>query len=386
MPPGEGASRTAAEFWDEHHKLEVPRDYWTCHPIINEYVNSIIAPNSGSILEWFAKTFSEEIPFERGVSIGCGTGAADRQAIQAGICRHIDGFDISPASIGAAAQEAAKAGLDSVVQYEVADVNSLSLPEGRYDFALCVGSLHHVEKIEHLFNELRTKLKPGSYLFINEYVGPVRLQWTRKQLGILNLIWEIMPPEFRKPGPLSPVDEEELRRVDPSEAVRSEEIIPLLYKHFRIVNHTEYGGSFLMPFWSQGVVPEQFLDNPGVERQVIAKLLCVIDTLLLEERILPSCYAQIVARNEDPGADPQPVEALYGDDRKRWTTLWLPTALEGATTQIRHDYMEPVGVRDRGLVMKALYVLKDGGPLELVKAVLRYARKALSRVEERQVP
>jgi len=109
-----------------------------------------------------------------------------------------------------------------------------------------------------------------------------------------------MPSKYRKAGPLAAVDKEDLIRVDPSEACRSSEIVPLLYKHFEIVDYIEYGGSFLMPFWSQGIVPDIFLDNPNQEKQLIIKLLCVIEELIREEGILPNCYAQIVARNNPP--------------------------------------------------------------------------------------
>lgn len=278
-------AKITAEFWDKHHKLEVSRDYWTSHPIINEYVNSIIAPHSSNILEWLVKNYSEMTPFERGISIGCGTGAADRQAIQAGLCCCIDGIDISQASIKAAKQEAQKAGLSDRLHYSVLNLNSLSLPRGYYDFALCVGSLHHVENLEHLFNELKAGLKPGAFILINEYVGPSRLQWTEKQIEILNRIWEILPQEYRKPGPLLSINKEELIRVNPSEAVRSSEIVPLLYDNFEVVAHIEYGGSFLMPFWSQGLIPDVFLEKPSLEKQVIIKLLYLIISLM-------SCFSR----------------------------------------------------------------------------------------------
>lgn len=353
--------KTVAEFWNQHYKLEVPKDYWTCHPIINEYVNTIIAPESSNILEWFARNFTKDKPFDRGLSLGCGTGAADRQAIQAGLCLFIEGIDISQASIEVARQEALKAGMGNLLQYRVSDLNSIKLPEGRYDFALCVGSLHHIEKLEHIFNELKTALKPGAYMLINEYVGPSRLQWTEKQLDILNRVWEIMPPEFRKAGPLSAVNKEELIKVDPSEAVRSSYIVPLLYEHFEVAAHIEYGGSFLMPFWSQGVVPDVFLEKPSIERQVIVKLLCIIDELIIEEKVLPSCYIQIVARNNPPANSRPSSNYLKNNNRKRWTGLWL--SLSGGNKK-----------RSYGLIKKGFYVLKTEGFHSLLRAVFRYLK------------
>jgi len=364
MVSDEKKSKTVADFWDQHHKLEIPKGYWTCHPIINEYVNSIIAPDSSNILEWFAKNFAKGATFKRGLSLGCGTGAADRQAIQAGLCRFIDGIDISQSSIEAAKKEAFKAGISDRLQYSVSNLNSIKLPRGYYDFALCVGSLHHIENLEHIFNEIRTSLKPNAYVFINEYVGPSRLQWTEKQLDILNRVWEIMPLEYRKAGPIFPVNKEELSKVDPSEAVRSAEIIPLIYNTFEVVAHIEYGGSFLMPFWNQGIIPDIFLDNPNIDKQVIVKLLCVIDELVRGENILPSCYVQIVAQNSPPKSGRPVCLSRLNNNCRRWIDFWM---------------YSPAYKKKRNfeLVRKAFYVFRNEGFIPLFRAVLRYLKKFL---------
>lgn len=355
----DGILEVIRNFWDQHHKLEVSTGYWTCHPIINEYVNSLIAHDSSNIMEWFAKRFSDYIPFERGISLGCGTGAAERQAIEAGLCNFMDAFDISPASVKAAKQEASKAGLDSKLQYHTTDLNSIELEKGHYDFALCIGSLHHVENLEHLFKELRGSLRAGGFLFINEYVGPSRLQWTEKQLRIVNKVWEIFPPEYRKPGPLISVDAEELSRADPSEAVRSSEIISLLNQYFEVIEQVEYGGSFLMPFWHQGLIPDGFLYNSARDKQVTIKLLCLIDEIMREEAILPNCYVQIVLRNNPPGHANASRSVQKHNDRRRWTDLWL----------------EPNEMESAGLLKKAFLILRKEGFAPLMKATIRYIRK-----------
>jgi SAM-dependent methyltransferase len=290
-------NKAVADYWDSNCSIEISKGYWTCHPIINEYVNAIIAPGAANILEWFKKRYAATEPLERGLSLGCGTGAAERQAIETGLCRYMDGVDISPASIETARREAEKANLKENLHYMVMDLNSLDLPARYYDFALYVGSLHHIDNLEYMFDGLKKWLKPNAYIFINEYVGPSRLQWTEKQLSIINKVWEIVPTEYKKAGPIQAVDREELIRTDPSEAARSTEIIPLLYRHFEVVEHIDYGGGFLVPFWSQVINPDVFLNSPDIDKQIIIKLLCFLDQLILEEKILPSCYAQIVAKN-----------------------------------------------------------------------------------------
>jgi len=51
------------------------------------------------------------------------------------------------------------------------DINSLKLPEATYDFALFVGSLHHIENLEYIFNELKKGLKPNSLFLLMNMLG-----------------------------------------------------------------------------------------------------------------------------------------------------------------------------------------------------------------------
>lgn len=99
--------KRVAERWDNTEWAHgVPRGYWAHHPLIDRYINSSIMPNDESIMHWFAHNFLADGPRERAISIGCGLGAGDRQALLAGVCRYLDGFDISPASIEVARRNA----------------------------------------------------------------------------------------------------------------------------------------------------------------------------------------------------------------------------------------------------------------------------------------
>jgi hypothetical protein len=138
----------------------------------------------------------------------------------------------------------------------------------------------------------------------------------------------------------------------------------LLYNNFEIVEHIDYGGSFLMPFWSQGIVPDVFLEKPSQEKQVIIKLLCFIDELLLEEKILPSCYAQFVAKNNPPTINRPTTINLQNNSRNRWTEFWLDSS---------YQYRET----SPNLFKKGFYVLKTQGFVPLLKAVLRYLKRKL---------
>jgi SAM-dependent methyltransferase len=116
-----------------------------------------------------------------------------------------------------------------------------------------VSSIHHVEKLEHLFAQVRDALRPGGYFFLDEYIRPTKFQWTNEQLRVMNEQLDTLPESLKRsvsePGTYKTrVIRKTIAYVneaDPSEAVRSAEIVPLLSRYFQILELNGYGGSML---------------------------------------------------------------------------------------------------------------------------------------------
>ena len=58
------------------------------------------------------------------------------------------------------------------------DLNAEGLPEDLYDTVRTSGSMHHIENLDFCFRNIRRSLKPGGLLWLNDYVGPNRFQWS----------------------------------------------------------------------------------------------------------------------------------------------------------------------------------------------------------------
>ena len=356
-------SERVAARWDQSEWAEgVPKDYWGYHPLINDYINATIMPGAHSMLDWFQQRFLPAGPCQRALSIGCGAGRGDRQALLANACHFLEGFDISPGSIAIARREAEKMGLSERLHYWVTDANTLQLEKGRYDLALAFGALHHIEALEPLCAQLRQALKPDSYIFVNEYVGPARFQWTAEQLDIINRVLALIPARWRRAEQVKPPAIAEMIAADPSEAVRSDEIITILCQNFEVVDYCDYGGGLLMPLWTWGVLPDVFLKDNQVDKQVIIKLLILLDELLAEHQLVSSNYVQLVLRNRRPPAGQAVARRLsyQSPDRHKWSQRWLP-----GTSFTK--YREP---RHR----KAWRILRHQGPRALIREAVAYWR------------
>lgn len=228
----------ASAFWDrEVHELRLVT--WMAHPQFRFYINERV---SGSIHQWPFDWFVASLKgrrFRRALSIGCGTGTMERHLIRLDVCDRVDALDASLGSLAVARQEAKRAGYASRIHYFASDFNNPVLPKNRYDLVICHESLHHVLRLEKLYDALLRAMTRDAVMYIEEYIGPSRFEWTDELIAPQRAVFETVGARVR--DTLSyPIEIE-----DPSEAVRSSAIVPLLRQGFEVVHDRPYGGGLL---------------------------------------------------------------------------------------------------------------------------------------------
>ena len=131
--------------------------------------------------------------------MGCGKGAAEIQL--AGMCRFesLPGLDLSPQSVLAANDAAAKAGHPEVT-FAKANVLEYDLPSNAFDVVFAWSSLHHFKNIDRVLARLADTLKPDGFLVVNEFVGPDRFQWTPRQISEANRMLQTILVRYRTRG------------------------------------------------------------------------------------------------------------------------------------------------------------------------------------------
>ena len=301
-PAGPPGTEGVADFWGhEVRRYRAPEAKpfsWLHHPMVAAYKNRRVTGDPDQ--EWFSWVKREFAPagLPRGLSLGCGLGVVERKAIGAGLCRRVDAFDISPEAVrGAAAL--AREGEYPHTHYFVADLNQFALAPARWDIAFATMSLHHVSNLEDLFSEVARALKPGGLFVVDEYVGPSRFQFGERQLSYINAVLAALPRRLRQ-GPAGTekglfhgLDPEEVAAKDPSEAIRSEEILPTLERDFETLAKADYGGN-LLQFLLSDIVGN--FDPEREEDRTVMELLLLFEETLNEEGVLPSDFAVVVAR------------------------------------------------------------------------------------------
>jgi SAM-dependent methyltransferase len=291
-------------FWAESPSLQELRLIsWMEHPRVQRYINS--RTTGDPTLTWFPYVNQKYIPFPLGhaLSLGCGKGGLERHAFSLGTVETFDAIDISSGSINEARSAAQRLGLSSKVNYIVANLNELRLGPQEFDAVFASMSIHHVEALESLCAQVCLSLRDGGYFICNEYIGPSRFQLPADRLQLINELLPILPIRYRRiirDGkvtsdiktvhhnlPLAWFDEN-----DPSEAVRSADIMPIMRKYFHIVEYRPYGGGILH-FLLENIVGN-FQDGQD-EDDAWLDILTYIEQLLEERALIDSDFALIVA-------------------------------------------------------------------------------------------
>src|SRR5664279_1216763 len=289
-----------SEFWGDE-KSEVRKHNWLEHPVARAFINFRVSgdPEVGVAEHWRRTYLSSPAPLA--LSVGCGFGGFERDAFRMGLAERFEAIDISSNAVEQAKTYAAEAGLSDRISYSAVDLEREALPENRYDAIFGISSIHHVKDLEGLFRQCHRALKPGGLFFLEEYIGPSRFQTDPNTLQMINDLLRFLPERYRRSvyldgrpretyenPPLSWFEEN-----DPSESVRSDEIVPVLGQLFDIVEYRPYGGALLHMLLSG--TAGNF--DPTVDSDVaLLRVMALAEIWMEKAGALRSDFAAIVAK------------------------------------------------------------------------------------------
>ena len=255
-------------YWDDIHHHTDTSEIWMAHPLVRAAINRRI---TGDPTVWPLPALLQGRHFATGVSIGSGTGGLERSL--AGIVDDVTGIDASEAVL----EEARRLGPD--IRYVAADAREF-LRGKTFEAIFFHQSLHHFDRLDELMAIVREALAPNGMLYIDEYIGPSRDEWTWTKLFGPNLVYRMLPRGTRRARLVrAPVNYE-----DPTEAVASSEIVHAIGRHFRIALRRNYGGHLLALLY------------PNMQRNAPRFNQALTQLIATEERTLDdSFYAVVIA-------------------------------------------------------------------------------------------
>ncbi len=322
---------------------------WQQLEAVQRRINAKISgdPQCDWIAHLKATALAGRAPVAECLSLCCYEGAVERALAAQDIFQHCVAYDVSEGALRRARELAEQAGYGHI-EYVQQDINAMVLPDQHYDLVVARAALHHVSALEHVTGQIHRGLKPDGILVVNDYVGPTRFEYSDRHIQICNAALKLLPARFRRsvswqrigrvgPGAkrtsmawlklawlklrngtlfeaiLRRLQHASLRRQggdciketvpkivgsemavdDPTEAVRSAEILPILQERFEIVERRPYGGTLLRPLLDDLAGNFETDDPVAVE---LLEMLFEIEDALLDAGELDSDFVYLVAR------------------------------------------------------------------------------------------
>jgi 2-polyprenyl-3-methyl-5-hydroxy-6-metoxy-1,4-benzoquinol methylase len=336
----------------EFHGKNKQVAWWEAGPEIHNYKNRKVSGNPD--VNWtqytLNKYFNAKLPLARCVSLGCGGGGLERQLASLGAFQHCDAYDVSEGAIRLARERADQLGIKNIT-YHIADINELALTPNSYDAVWIAQAMHHFEALEHINQQIRRALKPHGLFILQDYVGPNRFQFPARQKEVVNLCLSLLPAQYRLR--MKAAVDREMRRsmkvgsnfvqrlidkirdgdligaiqrrllmyrtqtghhvpekkfinfpsardviaADPSEAIRSDEIVEVLQQDFEIIEKKDWGGNILQFLLAD--IAGNFVDEKHEHAQAYLRMLINIEETFLQSGEFESDFTYIVARPFD---------------------------------------------------------------------------------------
>ncbi|RJQ31997.1 MAG: class I SAM-dependent methyltransferase [Peptococcaceae bacterium] len=294
------------KYWDRVQNA--PVNWWDV-PAVRERWNHLISGESKvDYHEYLSRKYLSDRESLNALSLACGTGHRELRWAGLGKFQRIDAYDLSETRIEYARNKADLKGYNGIINYCVADVYKLEMRAGYYDLVLGEQSLHHFSPLKKILLKVNRFLKQNGYFVVNEFVGPTRFQWTDRQLAAVNGLLAILPAKYRMRYNSGAIKSRvfkpsRLRMIlsDPSEAVESSSILPLLHQIFDVLEVREYGGTVLHLLLAE--IAHNFLSEDDETKRFL-QLCFETEDLLLASRDIRSDFVIAVCRKRI--ADPDP--------------------------------------------------------------------------------
>lgn len=290
-----------SDYWGtQFETMRTDNSYWLNNKIVEESTYRLMTDTPKHWLAWLLNDYFAQQIFDRSLSICCGDGAHEIQLYQSGKVRFVSGVDISAGAIKqAVARFETIAAPRDRYRFEMRDVNALNL-DGTFELILSTGALHHTTNLEDLLGKLECLLTPNGYFIVVEFIGPNRFQWTDRQIEIANKVLSVLDPFYLRDGDRTRFERpsiESMLKSDPSEAVRSADVYPLVKKYFDVRYERFYNGTLLHQLYP--LLRSELANRQQRDFDSIVKMILLMEDLLIKNDALPSDFVFLICQKRD---------------------------------------------------------------------------------------
>ena len=316
--------------WNDHRfTISLESMVWMASPVVRRYLHVLVSGDPNC--DWLTYVCHHHLPSRvpRTLVLGCGSGWLERALAGNPRFGSIVACDFAIKTVARAAWAAIRAQLPTI-SYCVIDLEHQALPGGPFDLIIANDVLHHITRLESLYSRIHQALAADGRLIFNEYIGPNRFQYSDERVALVNDRLRRLPPHLRK-DPVSGEPRQAWERVsatllasqDPTEAVRSEEVLPIAKRFFEPVVEYPYGGGLLNPLL-YGIVTN-FREGSHEDTEVL-QALCDEEARLTKQGALSPDFHVFIGKPLAEAKLPQVEERNSGRSIQRGAWSWACNA------------------------------------------------------------
>lgn len=325
--------KRATAVWDSFAELrgEGRLAGWLDSPMVRRIC---VSERLGAPEKSWAEALAERLGVPRDgrwLSLGCGTAETEVALARLGVFGEMVAVDAAPQARAVAERRAAEAKVTSI-RFLDADFEGAVLGEGTFDVVMVEMSLHHVREVHRVLENVVACLRPGGLLFLNEFVGPRQFQFPDLQLRIVRDLLGALPERLRRDSFTHGLKTEYVRQpvefwdaVDPTEAIRSDRILPEVDALFETLVRVDYGGTIL------NLLLENVIHNfeDDVADGTVLRLLSRAERTLIEQGVLQNDFVVLAARpRAEAGAGETPCAGVTPTAAEGEEVAWLRQRLD----------------------------------------------------------
>jgi SAM-dependent methyltransferase len=171
------------------------------------------------------------------------------------------------------------------------DVNTGAFPEDGYDLVVNHAAGHHIAYLDRVFRTLAEILSDDGVLVSWDYVGPHRNQYPGDIWEAAHRVNTMLPADLRSPMnyPWLPV----MLQEDPTEAIHSELVLPVMRRYFSLEYERALGGAIAYVLLTPN---PGFLDAPPEVTAPWAELILGEDDAFTDTDPSRSLFVYAIAR------------------------------------------------------------------------------------------
>jgi|HubBroStandDraft_6_1064221.scaffolds.fasta_scaffold05089_4 SAM-dependent methyltransferase len=239
---------------------------------------------------YFARRHGPAIVAPLALSLRASDAKLELALVEAGSCERLVGLDDDQGRVDFATGRVPEP-LREQVRFQLGTLEQFRAPEP-LGAVVCRSFLHRRADLEAVLDRLAALLAPGGLVFVEDFVGPARFQWTDTQLDAINRLLARLPEELltdlaatdgRRKRSVERPDVDAWIASNPNDAVRSDEILPLLDARLQRVEVCPYGGAIFHQLFSR--IMGNFAGRPE-----LVGVLMEVDALLTDAGALEADY------------------------------------------------------------------------------------------------